>query len=126
MGAKMGILKQLYASQKEQTFKSKEYKAFFERNKHWLIPYAAFCYLRDTHGTVDFTKWPEFGRYKADQVAALAIKGSPAYDEMAFNYFLQFHLHLQLREASEYAHTRGVVLKGDLAIGVSRYGADTW
>ena len=126
MAAKMGVLRQVYALQKEETFKSREYKAFFERNKHWLVSYGAFCYLRDKHGTVDFTKWPKFGRYRAEEIAAFSLKNSAAYDELLFQYFLQFHLHRQLRSASEYAHSKGVVLKGDLAIGVSRFGADTW
>jgi len=126
MAAKRSMLKEIYALQKEQTFKRKDFKIFFEQNKHWLKPYAAFCYLRDKYGTVDFTRWPEFGRYKADEITAVAANGSVAYDQLAFNYFLQFHLHLQLREASDYARTKGVVLKGDLPIGVSRYSADTW
>jgi 4-alpha-glucanotransferase len=126
MAVKMGILKQIYAVQKEQTFKSQTYKAFFERNKDWLIPFAAFCYLRDKYGTVDFNQWPKLRRYQADEVAALAAKDSSAYDELAFNFFLQYHLHAQLQEATEYAHAKGVVLKGDLAIGVSRHSADTW
>jgi 4-alpha-glucanotransferase len=47
-------------------------------------------------------------------------------EEVAFNYFIQFHLHLQLREAAAYAHSKGVILKGDIPIGVYRYGADAW
>ena len=38
----------------------------------------------------------------------------------------QFHLHRQLLSASRYAAERGVVLKGDLPIGVSRDSADVW
>ncbi|HYV28760.1 MAG TPA: 4-alpha-glucanotransferase, partial [Candidatus Eisenbacteria bacterium] len=39
---------------------------------------------------------------------------------------VQYHLHRQLKEAAEYARSKGVILKGDLPIGVSRCGADTW
>ena len=124
--AKMGFLKQIYASQKEQTFRSKEYKKFFEQNRHWLEPYAAFCYLRDLHGTSDFTQWPENAGSTPEQIAALTAPGSAAWDELAFSYFVQFHLHLQLREATEYAHGKGVILKGDIPIGVYRHGADAW
>jgi 4-alpha-glucanotransferase len=35
-------------------------------------------------------------------------------------------LHLQLKEAADYAHSRGVILKGDIAIGVARNGAESW
>ena len=33
---------------------------------------------------------------------------------------------LQLREAAEYVHAQGLILKGDIAIGVYRHGADVW
>ena len=35
-------------------------------------------------------------------------------------------MHLQLLEASEYAHKHGVIVKGDIPIGVYRFGADAW
>ena len=35
-------------------------------------------------------------------------------------------MHLQLEEASQYAHKKKVVLKGDIPIGVNRYGVDAW
>ena len=126
MPAKMAFLKQIYPSEKEGTFKTSLYKSFFEKNKPWLIPYAAFSCLRDKHGTVDFTQWPEFRNYDEEKIAALTKEGSVAYDEVAFYFFLQFHLHRQLREATEYAHTKGVVLKGDIPIGVARFGIDAW
>src|SRR5207249_944079 len=50
----------------------------------------------------------------------------PSVPDLQFHYFVQYHLHLQLKQASEYARSKGVILKGDLPIGVSRCGADTW
>ncbi len=41
-------------------------------------------------------------------------------------YFVQYHLHLQLQEATEYAHSQGIVMKGDIPIGIARNSADTW
>ena len=38
--------------------------------------------------------------------------------------FLQYHLDKQLREVRDYAHSKGVMLKGDLPIGVSRDSID--
>lgn len=126
MRHKNALLKQLYHSQRSRTFKTKEYQQFFEANKHWLVPYAAFCYLRDRNGTTDFSRWKTHSRYDPHQVAELASEGSEAWDELALHLFVQFHLHEQLREATQYAHSRGVLLKGDIAIGVHRCGADAW
>lgn len=46
--------------------------------------------------------------------------GSPDFDKIARVYFVQYHLHLQLLEASNYSASLGVALKGDLPIGVTR------
>ena len=39
--------------------------------------------------------------------------------------YVQYHLHLQLKAAADYARSKGVVLKGDLPIGVNRMSAET-
>jgi 4-alpha-glucanotransferase len=124
--AKLAFLKRIFPSQQAAAFKSKAYRQFFAEHQHWLVPYAAFCHLRDRFGTADFTQWPKLSKLDAREIAALVAEDSEAYDDIAFHYFLQFHLDLQLKEASDYAHSRGVILKGDIAIGVSRHGADAW
>ena len=124
--AKLAFLEQIYPSQKAATFRSREYRQFFADNRDWLVPYAAFCYLRDKFGTPDFNQWPQHRVFNADEITHLAAHDSPAHDDIAFDYFVQFHLDKQLREATEYAHSRGVVLKGDIPIGIYRYGADAW
>ena len=152
---KMEFLKRIFPSQKTATFKRRDYQAFFEQNKHWLVPYAAFSCLRDKYGTADFSKWPDHQRYDADeiskeferresevadsseesgnQVPALQETRGPGkasqettFCEPSFYYFLQYHLHCQLKAATEYIHSQGIILKGDIAIGVSRFGADAW
>lgn len=123
---KLDLLRRIYASQKARTFKSKAYQKFIAANKHWLVPYAVFCHLRDQFGTSDFQQWPEYRNYDAGRILALAAEDSPAYDSIAFRYFVQFHLHTQLEDAARYAHERGVILKGDIPIGVARCGADAW
>jgi 4-alpha-glucanotransferase len=139
LNTKFEFLKQIFPSQRAKTFKSDDYENFFEENKHWLVPYGAFSCLRDKYGTADFTKWPDHQRYDAGAIAkqfhqqeteSALIPGNAnketAVLEAAFYYFLQYHLHQQLKEATEYIHSQGIILKGDLAIGVSRYGADAW
>ena len=40
-------------------------------------------------------------------------------------YFTQYYLHLQLKEAADYARSKGVVLKGDIPIGVNSNSVET-
>lgn len=126
MNLKLNLIKPLYEAQKEIVFKSADYKAYYELNKHWLVPYAAFCCLRDKFGTADFNQWPELSTYNEADIAAFTNENSPAYNNIALHYFIQYQLHVQLKEATEYAHENGIVVKGDVAIGVYRFGADAW
>ena len=40
-------------------------------------------------------------------------------------YFVQYHLHLQLKAATDYARSKGIVLKGDVPIGVNFNSVET-
>ncbi|MGO9113980.1 MAG: 4-alpha-glucanotransferase, partial [Thermoguttaceae bacterium] len=124
--AKLAFLRQIYPLESTRILSSRGFQEFLEKNRTWLIPYAAFCHLRDRFATSDFTQWPLLSNYEPAAVEAMAVPGSSEYDELAFHFFVQYHLHLQLQEASDHAHQRGVILKGDIPIGVYRHGADAW
>lgn len=125
------ILKQEYIRkvfEKEQHFFKDDFDwfEFFEINRHWLTPYAVFCYLRDKNKTADFNQWPAHATYNEDAIIDLAAADTDHYNEIALHYFTQYHLHLQLKEAAEYANKLGLVLKADLPIGVGRHSVETW
>jgi 4-alpha-glucanotransferase len=126
MQAKLAFVRGIFPARREETFAAEEYRKFFSQNKDWLEPYAAFCFLRDKFGTADFNQWPAHRVYNANEMRALAAKDPAAGGEMALHCFLQFHLHLQLREAADSLHARGLILKGDIAIGVHPHSADVW
>jgi 4-alpha-glucanotransferase len=126
MKAKLDFIKRIFPSEKTKIFQSQEYRQFFADHRLWLVPYAVFCHLRDRFGTADFSQWPAHRCYHAEEIAALVAEDSPAADDIARHYFIQYHLHRQLQEAVAHAHEHGVILKGDLAIGVYRHGADVW
>lgn len=126
MKLKLGAIRELYALQKEDWLKDKDYYLFFENNKHWLVPYAAFCCLRDRYKTSDFNQWKTHNKYSKESIDKFVSPRTKHYDEVALHYFTQYHLHLQLKEAAEYAHKNGIILKGDIPIGVYRYGCDAW
>lgn len=123
---KWSILKQVYPLQKIALFASDDYQQFFKQNEHWLVPYAAFCYFRDKHKDADFSRWPAHKTYSAEDIKPLLDLASKSYDEIAIHFFVQYHLHVQLKDAAQYAHNNGVIVKGDIPIGVYRYGADAW
>lgn len=117
------LLRKAFLSGWRRTCATKDFKRFFRENLHWLMPYAAFRILTRKYGTACFTKWREYAVYDAEKVSGLLEK-----EKREFNYhcFVQFHLHLQLKAARDYAHGLGVYLKGDLPIGISPDSADAW
>ncbi|MGZ8553626.1 MAG: 4-alpha-glucanotransferase [Chitinophagaceae bacterium] len=123
---KMAMLKELYEVMGKECFESDEYQDFFEDNKHWLEPYAAFCYFRDKYSTSHFKEWTTNSIYNKEEIYMLFSAGSPVKKEINFYCFVQYQLHLQLKEAADYAHKKGLVLKGDIPIGIYRYGCDAW
>jgi 4-alpha-glucanotransferase len=126
MRCKLSALKALYLEHKSSFLKDTTFKDFFETNKHWLVPYAAFCCLRDKYGTVNFNTWKNHAAYNKEAIEQFVSPKGKHFDEVALQYFIQYHLHLQLKSATDYAHKRGVVVKGDIPIGVYRYSCDAW
>ena len=114
--AKMDYLRELFAQEWATTKRRASYKEFFEQNKEWLQPYAAFCVNRDKYGTADFSKWPkESSKFK--------VQSSKEHD---FWCYVQYNLDQQMRAAHDYARKHRVVLKGDIPIGISRDGVEAW
>ena len=115
--AKIAYLRELFAQEWKQVKATKAYKQFFEDNKEWLVPYAAFCYYRDQYGTAVFSQWPK-------EATVEAIKSTN--EEVQFWYFVQFNLDQQMHAAHDFARDHRVILKGDIPIGISRDGVEAW
>jgi len=126
MKFKWSVLKELYLESKEIFKNDLDYFEFFELNRHWLVPYAAFSYLRDKNKTPDFNQWKNHKIYNESEIQKLVSPSGSHYEEIAIFYFIQYHLHLQLKSAVNYAHRHGIVLKGDIPIGIHRSGCDSW
>lgn len=123
---KINYLRQIFNQEGEKMMKTAEYKAFFQDTKQWLVPYAQYSYLRDKNGTADFNQWPDRQVWDEAERKALTDPKTAAYKNVAFFYFVQFVLDRQMQEAHEYAKAKGVILKGDIPIGVNRNGCDVW
>ncbi len=121
--AKLSLLRKAFDKTFKKLSAKKDYQEFVEKNSHWLIPYAAFCVLRDQNGTPDFSKWKGYAKYNKKKVGAFCEEHRTDID---FWCFVQYHLDLQLSEVCRYAHSKGVIFKGDLPIGISRTSVDAW
>lgn len=123
---KINYLRQIFNQEGGKMMKTAEYKAFFQDTELWLVPYAQYSYLRDKNGTADFNQWPDHQVWDEAERKVLADPKTAAYKNVAFFYFVQFVLDRQMQEAHEHAKAKGVILKGDIPIGVNRNGCDVW
>lgn len=126
MQAKWAVIRKIYAAQKTDFQTDTAFVQYFAANQHWLVPYAAFCYFRDKNGDSDFTKWATHSVYKEKDIEKLVSPKAAHYDEVAIHYYVQWQLHRQLKAAAEYIHAQGMVLKGDIPIGIYRHSCDAW
>ncbi len=123
---KWAFFHDIFEQDGKETLASEEFTGFFEKNKDWLIPYAAYSYLRDKYKTSDFSKWDQYARYNKREIEKLSAENTVHYNEIAIYYFLQYHLDKQLREVRDYAYSNGIVLKGDIPIGISKMSIEAW
>ena len=124
--AKTAYLKEIFAQEGKMMMASTPFKHFFEESKQWLVPYAQYSMLRDKYGTADFSQWPDHNIWDEADRQSLSSSRNKAYKEVAFYYFVQYVLNSQMEAVHEYAREKGVILKGDIPIGVNRYGCDVW
>ena len=92
---KRAYIEDVFGERGQQTLDSKEFKSWFAENKEWLEPYA---------------NW------------SLAKSG---YSSVAIIYYIQYHLHQQLKTAADYARSKGIFIKGDVPIGVNGDSVET-
>ena len=124
--AKLAYLRELFAQEGSKMMKTEAFKTFFEQNKDWLVPYAAFCHYRDMYGTASFTEWPDHKTFTEKERESMSKTTTKIYKEVAFWYFVQFNLDQQMHAAHAYARKQRVILKGDIPIGISRDGVEAW
>ncbi len=123
---KLDYLRDVWAQEGEKIVKGNDYKKFYNDNKRWLVPYAAFCVLRDKFGTANFKEWPNHRQFTPSLKKSIEDATSTMGKEAAFWMFVQFELSKQMKAAHEYARSKHVILKGDIPIGISPNGCDAW
>jgi len=123
---KWNYFRDLFKQEGTTLFETADYQTFFENNRYWLVPYAAFCYLRKSRESTDFRNWGEYVLYDSKKIDALCHPDQIFYPDIAIHYYIQYQLHLQLSGVRAYAHAHSVILKGDIPIGISRQSVGAW
>ena len=82
------------------------------------------CELFDERGQTTLSS-KEFKQWFADNQDWLVPYAQWLGERNELVYYIQYHLHLQLKAAADYARSQGVIIKGDIPIGVNRYSVET-
>lgn len=120
---KEDYLHHLYEEQQHTLCQKDGYRSFVDNNAEWLQPYSVFCHLRDKYGTSYFSGWPVLSSYNRSAVMSYFEQH---VTEVGYYTFVQYLLHIQLAEASDFARQLRVFLKGDLPIGISPCSVEAW
>lgn len=123
---KTNYLRLLFAQEGEAMLESEAFRLFYAQNQDWLVDYARFCVLRDATGTADFWNWPIHQRYDAEALQQWEQANDTLTRQLRFYYFLQYLLDQQLRSVAALAQQRGIILKGDIPIGISPSSVEAW
>lgn len=126
ISAKWKYLKAIFNTEKEKIYKDRSFKKFIKDNEEWLLPYSAFCVLRDKYKTPNFNEWKTHKKYIAGKIAPFFSAKNKDYDASMLHAWVQFQLHKQLKYAVDYTHGLGISLKGDLPIGIYRHSVEAW
>lgn len=126
IAAKLRYLRIIFEQEGQAVLASKAFKDFFAASSKWLVPYAQYCYLRDANGSADFSQWKGHASWNEKDRKRLSTPTTKAFQEVAFYYYVQFVLCTQMKAVHQHARTKGIILKGDIPIGVNRCGCDVW
>jgi 4-alpha-glucanotransferase len=127
MQEKRRLTREIFDQHRTAILGNREFLQFLTEHGDWLIPYAVFSRKRDQYGTSDFSCWGDgWSEFDLARVTALAEAAHPEWPEIAYHLWLQWELDRQFSDAAGYLRALGVVLKGDLPIGIDRQSVDAW
>ena len=126
ISGKWKFIKAVFEENKSEILKDKDFLKFLKENADWLKPYAAFCVLRDKNNTPNFNNWKTHKKYVAGKISQFFDAKHAEFEGVMLHSWVQYQLHLQLKDAVDYTHGLGISLKGDLPIGIYRFSADAW
>lgn len=125
MALKEEYLRLHYEDHGAMLMRKKPFRDFVLQHAEWLVPYTAFCLLRDLNEGQAHEQWGQYACY--NRIAIAQLLDSDEYRRRAGYYkYLQYLLSEQLLQARAYAEDRGVLLKGDIPIGVAPQSVETW
>ncbi|TBR20184.1 4-alpha-glucanotransferase [bacterium] len=108
----------------QQSLDNLEFKEFLSDNSYWIEDFALFKVIKDDCNGLPWYDWED--DYKNRDPGVLNIFKEEHRREILFQKWLQWLSFRQFKNAQGYARSKGILIKGDLPILVSRDSADVW
>lgn len=103
-----------------------DFTTFVAKEGGQLLSYALFTAIRDLYPDRQVKDYPPYKEVLAEWQATQSYDGHSLTQAVERCQYVQYYLYQQLEELQNKAHHRGILLKGDLPIGVSRNSVDVW
>jgi 4-alpha-glucanotransferase len=104
--------------------KNAAFRGFIADNSYWLDDFALFMCLKAANQCKAWWDWNE--QFRNRDSTSLSDFIQEHEEEIDFQKWLQWQLYEQFTRVKAYAKDKGVLIKGDLPILVSRDSADVW
>ncbi|MDR1126690.1 MAG: 4-alpha-glucanotransferase [Treponema sp.] len=126
--AKLGLLKEIYATNEESIIKSAEggeLAKWIEENP-WVKSYAVFRRLKEVNEQKSWKEWePKYQQVTKEQIEAFWSDESLRADHI-FWVWIQEALDTQFAQAAQAVADAGIILEGDLPILINDDSCDVW
>ena len=117
------ILRRAYARFLENgEHRSVAYKTYLKKNKHWLPDYSLFMALKVNYNYSAWTSWAD----EHKDVNKAREHRSEFKTECGFWEWIQFEFDTQWQALLLYAHSKGILIIGDMPIYVAHDSMDVW
>lgn len=97
---------------------------FEEKNSYWLRDFALFKVIKHHFQGLPWYEWNE--GYKNRHAHQIEAFQKDHREEIEFQIWVQWQLYRQFKAVKKYAEAKGILIKGDLPLLVSRDSADVW
>ncbi len=98
--------------------------AFVEGNAFWLEDYALFTALKQAHGGLEWTRWPNDARSREPD--GLVEWNKKLAAEVLFWKYVQYQFFKQWASLKDYCNRRRIRIIGDVPIYVAHDSAEVW
>ena len=102
--------------------KSPAYKTYLKKNREWLADYSLFMALKVEYNYCSWNLWDDVHK----DVKTARENCAELSDERGFWEWVQFEFEAQWQALALYAHSKGVLIIGDMPIYVALDSMDVW